>query len=199
MESGNGTVGRVELLMRYVKTDIRRILIWAFALSCGCNTVVVDHQPLAGAGNLLDADTASMEGGLGHWAPWYSVTLSRAGDAGEQGAACMQIAISNNLFGVSIDDFPGFAASAGPHYASFWARAPIATDIGVSLNVNWMDANQQSLQQDSLTSPTLTPAWQETAQNLQAPAGTVTVWPTFVGNGQAGEVLEIDNVFLGAQ
>jgi hypothetical protein len=187
-----------------MRAFVRKVLVLVTTLGLGaCGTLVFDHTPAALApdpdgGNLLDPNTSLLTSSLGNWNVWYATQLTRGTDGGHVGDTCLSVKIGGADWGVGLSNWPGFTAAPGTYFARFWARAPSATDLTPSLNVTWNDSAGNPLRVDTLTTPFLTPEWQPTAQTLTAPAGTTTVGLTIVGTtGTAGEVVELDDFFVG--
>jgi hypothetical protein len=156
-----------------------------------CEPAIIDHSPTS---NLLDAETASLETGLGQWTAWFSVTVSREPTAARDGEAGMRVEVTEPYgWGVHLDNWPGFAASPGTHRASFWARGTPAASLVAQMRVSWRDASGRELQSEVLSSPVLSAEWVQTARELTAPAGTERVGVEVTGTeGAPGDVIELD-------
>jgi hypothetical protein len=161
------------------------------AVLTACEPAIIDHSPNS---NLLDAETASLETGLGQWAAWFSVTVSREPTAAKDGEAGMRVEVSEQYgWGIHLDNWPGFAASPGAHRASFWARGTPERALVAQMRVSWRDASGQELQSELLSSPVLSAEWVRTARELTAPAGTERVGVEVTGTeGAPGDVIELD-------
>ncbi len=148
-------------------------------------------------GNLLDADTATIEGARGHWVPWFSSMVSRTTAQAHSGAAGLKVDVTApHGWGVEVDNHPGFAAAAGPHIFSFWARAGASTPAAATMTVTWRDAAGNPLGADTAT-VALGPSWSQGGGLGVAPAGTrrVTVELSHA-TGSAGDTLFIDDVVV---
>ncbi|MCY1016087.1 hypothetical protein [Pyxidicoccus sp. MSG2] len=156
-----------------------------------CEPAIIDHSPNS---NLLDAETASLETGLGQWAAWYSVVVSREPTAARDGEAGMRVEVSELYgWGILLDNWPGFAASPGAHRASFWARGTPERSLVAQMRVSWRDASGRELQSELLSSPVLSEEWVRTVRELTAPAGTERVGVEVTGTeGAPGDVIELD-------
>ncbi|MBZ4399732.1 hypothetical protein [Myxococcus sp. AS-1-15] len=174
----------------------RSLLCLAVALTA-CGEVVIDHAP---ASNLLDAETASLETGLGVWTAWYGVTASRASTDARVGAAVLRVEVTEPYgWGVHLDNWPGFAAAPGAHRASFWARGTTARSVVARMKVSWRDSDGEELQAQTLTSPVLSGQWARTALELTAPEGTARVSVEVTGDeGTVGDVIELDALVVQA-
>lgn len=174
----------------------RASLAWALLGSLtACGTTVVDHSPTS---NLLDAETASLEAGLGHWEAWYATKISRAPEAARLGEAGLRIEITEPFgWGVTLDNYPGFPATPGAHRATFWARAIRGSSLKIEMKVLWRDATGKELQTDSLVSPVLGADWVNARLELVAPANAERVSVDLLGDeGETGDVLEVDELFV---
>ncbi|WP_426754651.1 hypothetical protein [Myxococcus sp. Y35] len=165
-------------------------LLLAVALTA-CEPAIIDHSPTS---NLLDAETASLETGLGYWIAWYSATVSTAPAAAREGEAGMRVQVTGpHGWGVHLDNWPGFAASPGAHRASFWARGTPGRSLVAEMRVSWRDSGGRELQAETLSSPVLSEQWVRTARELTAPAGTERVSVEVTGaEGAPGDVIELD-------
>jgi hypothetical protein len=152
-------------------------------------------------GDLLDADTSSIEGSAGHWVPWFSSTIAQTTAQAEAGTHSLQVNITAPYgWGVQLDNWPGFVAAAGPHTISFWAMAGIGT-VGADMQVQWRDASGTVLATNDLAIASLTTTWTQASAKVTAPAGTAFVTLTFAGSsagtGMAGDSLYLDQIFVG--
>ncbi|MBJ6766003.1 hypothetical protein JGU66_35065 [Myxococcaceae bacterium JPH2] len=169
-------------------------LVLATALTA-CEPAVFDHSPTA---NLLDAETASLETGLGTWGAWFAVTISRAPTAAREGEAGLRVEVTAPYgWGVITDNWPGFAASPGAHRASFWARGTAGRSLVAEMRVVWRDSSGRELQAETLSSPVLSEQWVRTTRELTAPAGTERVSVEVTGaEGTPGDVIELDALVI---
>ncbi|WP_241758617.1 hypothetical protein [Pyxidicoccus parkwayensis] len=156
-----------------------------------CDPAIIDHAPTS---NLLDAETASLETGLGQWSAWYSTEISREATAARDGEAGLRVAVTGPYgWGVQLDNWPGFAASPGAHRVSFWARGTPGHSLVAQMRVGWRDASGEELQSEQLSSAVLSAEWVRTARELTAPPGTERVWVEVTGSeGAPGDVIDLD-------
>ncbi|MBU8900293.1 hypothetical protein DRW03_07385 [Corallococcus sp. H22C18031201] len=173
-----------------------RAPLLALALTA-CGPAIIDHSPTA---NLLDADTASLESGLGTWRAWFAVTVSRASSAARDGAAGLRVEVVEPYgWGVITDNWPGFVAAPGAHRASFWARGTQGHSLVAEMHVIWRDSSGKELQTETLSSPVLSGQWVRTTRELTAPAGTERVSVQVTGDeGSPGDVIELDALVVRA-
>ncbi len=158
--------------------------------------VFVGTAPAAGV-NALDADTASLEGSAGHWAPWFSTTVARTTAQAEAGTHSLQVNITAPFgWGVTLDNWPGFATTPGPRTIRFWGLAGAGTP-GVTMQVQWRDGSGNALATNSASIATLSGTWQQATAAVVAPAGTVSVTVTFTGTAGAGTSLYLDEIYVG--
>jgi hypothetical protein len=83
-------------------------------------------QPLAAmpATNHLDANTSSLDGGLGAWLGWYSADVGRATSPVHSGAGALRVNVTSPWgWGASLNNWPGFIATAGTKTITFWGKA----------------------------------------------------------------------------
>jgi len=126
-----------------------------------------------GPGGALDNDTATLEGSIGHWANWFSASVSRSTAQAHSGAASLRVDISAPFgWGAQLDNDPGFRTRAGPKTISFWGMAPAGLGLAVNLTVNWRDPTGATLQSDLVPILLLTASWSQGLAHLTAPAGT---------------------------
>lgn len=161
------------------------------------NMTLLGHPAVATESH-LDADTESLEQGGGHWAPWYSVTVGRSTARARSGAASLGIAVTApSGWGVHLDNYPGFAATAGPKRIGFWGIQG-AGSSNVTLRVKWRDATNVELATHTVSLTSLAGTWQQTEADVLAPAGTTTVWVELISStGQPGDYLFVDDVMVG--
>ncbi|WP_117212269.1 right-handed parallel beta-helix repeat-containing protein [Allorhizocola rhizosphaerae] len=153
----------------------------------------------APSSNLLDADTATLEGSIGQWHAWYNCTIERSASAAHAGAWGLQVNATGGSWGVELANWPGFDAGPGAKRLSLWARTGSGTIPTATLRVRWFDTNQQVIQTDDVPLTGLTTSWQEVIVNLTAPAATATVSVELVGTAQTGSSLHLDDVVLADQ
>lgn len=154
------------------------------------------------SGNHLD-DTATLTTSMGQWVDWYATTPVRSGDAYKSAPASLKIEIARPYgWGVSLRNWPGFAATAGNKRLSFWGMSGSAgADLGVKLFVKWKDATgMTTLGSDEVTLD-LTQSWRQAEVDVVAPAGTARVWLELVSapgkRGRTGDVLYVDDFYVG--
>jgi hypothetical protein len=160
----------------------------------GCGGTTIDHTP---EGNILDADTQSLEGGLGHWQAWYSVKVSRATGAAQRGQASLRIEVTDPFgWGAQFDNWPGFAAGPGDHRVELWGRAVSGSGLELKVSIHWKTESGDDLHAEEVRAP-LNGAWQKLQRDLLAPSGTKRVTIELTGGeGDPGDALEVDEIFL---
>jgi hypothetical protein len=146
--------------------------------------------------NALDADTSALEGAIGHWASWFSTTISRTTAQAHSGTRSLQVDITQlHGWGVTLDNWPGFVATPGNKAIGFWARSPNA-GLSVTMQVTWRNTAGTVLQTDVATR-TLTNTWQQATANLVAPAGTTRVLVDFFHTtGGPGSTVFLDDMVV---
>lgn len=149
--------------------------------------------------NYLDTGTATLEGSIGHWRPWYGATPSRSTLKAKSGAASLRVEISAQYgWGVQLDNWPGFDAAPGPRTIAFAGLLGSAGPLDVRMTVRWKSSSGGDLQVDTLSIPTLATSWRDATMNVTAPAGTDSVTVEFSSaSGRPGDALYVDQVFVG--
>jgi len=162
------------------------------------DTVFLDDIVIEAPPDVLDADTATIEGSAGQWVGWFSATPSRSTDQAHGGAASLSVDIAAPFgWGIQLANYPGFATGAGPKNVGFWARAGSGTGLGATMTLYWRDASNAVLATDTVTLPALDSTWQQAAATATAPAGTVAVDITFSHpSGVAGDSLYLDDISI---
>lgn len=156
----------------------------------------LDSDPIA---NALDDDTATLEGSIGRWAPWFSASFARSSAEAHTGSYSLQTTItSGGSWGAEANNYPGFETSPGPKRVSFWAKQGIGTVPNASFRIYWYDSNQVLLNPggnpDIIPITTLTTNWQEGTADITAPAGTSTAFIRLVGtSGTVGHTMYADD------
>jgi hypothetical protein len=176
---------------RSLRTVAAASALWALP---ACGTATIDHTP---QGNILDADTQSLEGGVGHWQAWYSVDVSRATDAAQRGSASLRIDVTDPFgWGAQLDNWPGFAAGPGEHRVELWARAVSGSALELEVSVHWKTESGEDVQAEDLRAP-LDTAWRKLERDLLAPSGTKRVTLELTGvEGDPGDAVEVDEIFV---
>jgi hypothetical protein len=176
---------------RYLARTAAAVALWALP---ACGAATVDHTP---QGNILDSDTQSLEGGLGHWQAWYSVNVTRSTEDARHGRASLRIDVTAPFgWGAQLDNWPGFAAEPGPHRAELWARAVSGSGLDLQVSIHWKTESGDDLDSEELRTP-LDGAWRKLGRDLSAPAGTARVTLELTGGeGEPGDALQVDEIFL---
>ncbi|WP_308368175.1 MULTISPECIES: right-handed parallel beta-helix repeat-containing protein [unclassified Microbulbifer] len=157
-----------------------------------------DQGPPPKVANVLDTDTATVEGSTGQWAPWFSAAIAQSINEARGGTHSLEIqATAPDGWGVMVSDFPGFEITPGDKLARLWAKGSPGTSVAPKLTIKWLNVNQEALQTDVVQLPALTTTWQEASANLTAPAGTTTVWAYLTGPGSTGTTLYVDDISIG--
>ena len=149
--------------------------------------------------NMLDTDTATLEGGLGKWQDWFSTTPTSSTDTAHTGTHSLKVAMTaGGSWGVELNNWPGFdVQTSGSKRVSFWAKQGTGSVSNVRLRVTWYDANQQAIShpQNPVEVPlTLSANWQQATATVTAPSGSNTVHLQFLSSsGGAGNSIYIDD------
>ncbi len=146
--------------------------------------------------NVLDADTSGLEGSIGKWVPWFSAGVSRSSRQSHSGANSLKVDINARYgWGVTMSNWPGFAATPGNKTIGFWAEESLSSSLGVTMQVKWRDAAGNDLKTDVVTLSNLTTSWQQATAVVAAPAGTARVHVELLsGSGGPGDTVYLDDV-----
>lgn len=148
------------------------------------------------SGNLVDADTATLENGIGLWNPWYGVAVSRSAEQAHGGSRSLRMDLEGGNWGVEVANYPGYVASSGPKAISVWTKAGVGAPGNPRLVLEWRGDSGGVLQTDVVPLPASSAVWQQTTASVTAPAGTGTVLVTMVGSGSAGVSFYIDDLTI---
>jgi len=171
--------------------------VWLDDIVVGNTSVVPPSTtiPPPTAQNLLDADTATVEGSTGKWVPWFSAAVSRSTTTAHGGSASLKVDVAApHGWGVTQSNWPGFAATTGPKALSFWGVAPTGTGLAATMHVNWRNASGAVLRTDVLNLA-LTATWAQATANVTAPVGTASVGVDFTNSaGSSGNSVYLDDI-----
>lgn len=152
--------------------------------------------------NMLDTDTATLEGSIGKWQDWFSTSPTRSTEQAHSGTHSLKIAMTaGGSWGVELNNWPGFdVRTSGPKRLSFWAKQGTGAVSNVRMRVTWYDANQQVISdpQNPVEVPlNLSTSWQEGTASVTAPTGANTVHVQFLSSsGGAGNSIYVDDVTI---
>jgi hypothetical protein len=148
--------------------------------------------------NAIDANTATLEGSIGKWADWFSTTPTRSTAEAHSGTHSLKVDIASQFWGVQLTDPVGFPVTPGSKRVSFWGKLGSGSNLGATLQAQWLDESQSLLRMDSITLAPFTTSWQEAAASFTPPTGSATVNLVFVHNtGASGASLYIDDIVVG--
>jgi nitrous oxidase accessory protein NosD len=148
--------------------------------------------PMPG-GDLIDADTATLEGSIGHWGGWYDAAVVRSAEQAHGGSYSLRVDIAGADWGVEVGNYPGYAVGPGAMSASVWTYAAPA---GARLVLQWLDANGAALGSQPIALVSSAPGWQQASADVTAPAATASVRIVLVGSGGAGTSFYLDDLSL---
>jgi hypothetical protein len=151
------------------------------------------------ATNDLNADTATLEGSVGHWQDWYSESVTQSGEQAHGGTHSLKVNITDPWgWGVQIDNWPGFETSPGTKTISFWGKLGAGSNLTPKMTVKWLDSGYNVLQTDTATLPALTSSWQKTSALVDAPNGAATALVYLSGTtGTSGDYFYLDDLSVG--
>ncbi|MDQ6616347.1 MAG: right-handed parallel beta-helix repeat-containing protein [Actinomycetota bacterium] len=149
--------------------------------------------------NALDADTATLEGSLGHWAAWFNATAAQSTAQAHGGTHSLAIGLTvGGAWGVTLNNWPGFAATAGSKTLGFWAKTTSSSSLGATMQVTFRNASGGVLQTNTVTIPALSATWTQGTAVVNAPAGTAFVGVDLVNSsGVAGSTVFVDDIRVG--
>ena len=150
------------------------------------------------SGNLVDADTATLEGSIGIWSGWYGASVASSDAQAHGGSHALRVDIAEPYWGVEAANYPGYVASPGSKAVTFWARAGVGVAANPRLVLDWRAGDGQVLASSVIAIPASDAAWTEASTVVEAPAGTSTVSVTLVGSGSAGASFYLDDLAVQA-
>ena len=149
--------------------------------------------------NVLDTDTATIEGSVGAWDTWFSTNIARSALQAHSGSRSLEVTLtSGGSWGLQLSNYPGFAATSGAKHASFWAKQGSGAIGNVTLRLRWFDGSSTLLQTDTVTLSSLSTSWQQGTASLTAPTGTQSVFLEVTSSsGSTGNTLYLDDFVVG--
>jgi len=149
--------------------------------------------------NVLDTDTATIEGSVGEWSSWYSDTVARSSAEAHSGSHSLLTTVtSGGGWGLQLNNYPGFSAIAGPKNVSFWAKQGSGSIANVTLRLRWFDNSSTLLQTDTVPLTGLSGSWKQGSASLTAPSGTTSVFlEVYSSSGSTGDSLYLDDFVVG--
>ncbi|WP_219339668.1 right-handed parallel beta-helix repeat-containing protein [Luteimonas salinisoli] len=149
-------------------------------------------------GNLVDPDTATLEGSLGLWNGWYGAAVARSAAQAHGGSHSLRVDIADAYWGVEAANYPGYAASPGVKSVSVWARAGTGVPVNPRLVLDWRAEDGRVLDSSVIVLPASSADWQQATAAVEAPAGTSSVLVVLVGSGSAGMSFHLDDLSIEA-
>eukprot|EP01133_Synstelium_polycarpum_P008152 gene8152-9574_t len=147
--------------------------------------------------NHLDADTSTGEGSVGQWSEWYSAIVLQSNVA-KTGSKSIQINVTDPWgYGITLANYPGFAATPGAKTISLWAKLVSGTNVALTLTVQWFNSAQSSLQTNTVVLNPIPTTWTYVSSTVTAPAGTAYVLLKLTGPNGAGTSYLLDNIIVG--
>lgn len=148
--------------------------------------------------NHLNVDTATIEGGTGAWVNWFSTTVSQSADHAFEGTKSLKILVSTaGTWGVTFNNWPGFAATAGEKTIRLRARQGVNISSG-TFKVKWRDSANSDILVTDLAVSALDGTYKLFSTTATAPAGTTSVYVEFTGPSAAlNDTVYIDDIYIG--
>lgn len=148
--------------------------------------------PMPG-GDLIDADTATLEGSIGHWGGWYDAAVVRSAEQAHGGSYSLRVDIAGADWGVEVGNYPGYAVGPGAMSASVRTYAAPA---GARMVLQWLDANGAVLASQPIALVSSASGRQQASADVTAPAATASVRIVLVGSGGTGTSFYLDDLSL---
>ncbi len=145
--------------------------------------------------NVIDPATATLEGSIGLWAPWYGSRLAQAA-GGHSGAHSLQVVIEGDYWGATVANHPGYLSDSGAKRLSFWARHVAGTPAlpaNARVRLRWNKEDGTPATGDEATSYSDVPLsaigddWAQVSAQVQPPAATASVWVQLLGSGGSAQ------------
>lgn len=154
-----------------------------------------------GIPNALDTDTATLEGSIGHWVPWFSTSPQQTTETAHSGTHALKVNITApSGWGVQLNNAPGFDAYAGQKTISFWGKLGTGANLGTTLTVHWRNLAGSDIRVDTISLPTLTSTWANATAAVVAPVGTAKVSVEATSSpgaaGVAGNSIYLDDIVV---
>ena len=149
--------------------------------------------------NSLDTDTATLEGSIGHWEPWYSAGVTQSTLEAHSGTHSLKINVTDEGgWAADLNNWPGLPSGPGNKHISFWAKQGSGATSSVTMRVKWYSDANTLLQTDPVPLAGLTTGWQQANMNVTAPVGTVNVFVEFSSSsGTVGNTVYADDFIIG--
>ncbi|MCA1704862.1 MAG: hypothetical protein LC808_16985, partial [Actinobacteria bacterium] len=143
----------------------------------------------------LDADTQGLEATKGRWADWYSATSIRSTSQARTGIASLRVDVAAPYgWGVQLNNYPGFSATAGPKTIGFSGLAGSGS-AGATMTVKWRNDAGTTLQTDTVALNSLGSTWRDVSADVVAPTGTTKVFVELShSSGGPGDFLYVDDI-----
>ncbi|GAM18699.1 hypothetical protein SAMD00019534_018740 [Acytostelium subglobosum LB1] len=147
--------------------------------------------------NILDANTATLEGSIGQWVSWYSASVAQSTAQKHSGAKSLLVTVTDPWgWGVTSNNYPGFAATAGSKSVSLWARLGSGTNVQPTLSMKWLNSAQSVLQTNSIALSPLSTTWTQKTATITAPAATAYVLIELTGSDAVGSSFFLDDIVI---
>ena len=156
------------------------------------NGTPIIEVTVTGHDNLLSANDASFEGGVGSWTARVNSTIAQSSAKALQGSYSLAVtSTAAGAFSVQAGTYP---VTAGSSYSALLSSLAAAPPEVFSLNIDWLDVNSNVLSTSTGSSATdSTTAWTQVTVTGVAPTNAVSakLW-VYYGNSTASEVHYID-------
>ena len=148
--------------------------------------------------NVIDTNTATLEGTIGKWISWYSDTVSRTNEQAHTGSYSLKVDITAPFgWGVQLND-SGYATTPKQKTISFWGRLGSGTNLNATMQIVWLNAAGTPVgSTESLTMSSLDNTWRQASKVVTPPNGAVTASAAIVNSsGTAGNNIYLDDFVI---
>lgn len=162
------------------------------------DALYLDDISIVDVTNVLNTNSSGFESTVGDWSDWYSATISTSSAQSYSGSQSLVVNVTDPWgWGAYIDNWPGYATTPGDKRVSFSARQGSGSISNVSLRAQWLDANGDLLQTDTLNIGSLSTSWKRASAQFTSPAGTATYYLELISSsGTIGDAVYIDEIIV---
>ncbi len=190
-ETGNevSPIASTTATVSFTPPAVPLITATATTLSSGLPVIQID---VTGQDNLLSADDASFEGGIGTWFG-VNTTLAQGTTGVTQGSYALEVTVT--AAGAASAQSAGYPVIPGNSYTALGMWLAASTASTINYNLVWLDSSGTVISQAS--GATMTPSGSaiQLSTSGVAPANAATARPQlYINNGAAAEIHSLDAV-----
>ena len=157
----------------------------------------LNGQPHLLIANVLDDDTATLEGSVGLWRDWFNTTTTQSASEFQSGSHSLKVAAGDQFWGVNFNNGRQLTVTPTDKTVSFWAKQTVGA-TSAKLSIVWLDADSNTLRTDVIDTGPLTSTWQQFSADITPPVGVDSVTLRLASNTSAnGQVIYFDNFVVG--